>query len=449
MLNFEGEMFNKPLNMIRILFLVIAVFLLRATLPAQQVDAPVSLKLLVEQSFQKYPRVGEMSDLVKMSEVKVDFGKAGYLPVAGGDLSYRHMYPTPVIPFPTGQGQTQDVRIQPADNYNASVSIVQPLVDLRTPVNVNKAKSDLEISKDNLENFKIQLAYQVAQVYYSIIFLNKSIVVQQEQIQLLQSTLKQIGVKVKNGDALTYDLVSTQVKYTNAENFYTDLTTQLNKQYNMLGMLTGKSGTAYLNDTVVNQSTFRIATDSILDLAFRNNPEIRTAGDKIKSAGWDIVSANRNSLPTLNFLAGLGYKNGFMPEIDAVTFNYFVGAGISVPILSASRPGLQKKMAIINLNSSKLALESQKVLLNKDLLNALDDIGKNRQKLASADTLIQQAQLALDLATDRYKYGVITNLDLLTSLTNFKDAQLSNLQFEYNLLLSRMELCRLAGVRWW
>ena len=123
--------------------------------------------------------------------------------------------------------------------------------------------------------------------------------------------------------------------------------------------------------------------------------------------------------------------------------------GITIPILPASRPDFQRKMAVINQHASQLALETQKASLNKDLLNALDDIQRNQKKLASADTLIQQAQLALDLATDRYKYGVITNLDLLTSLTNFKDAQLSNLQFEYNLLLSRMELCRLAGVRWW
>ncbi len=418
-------------------------------LPAQEITVPISLKQLIDQSFQKYPRVAEMSEMVRMSEVKVSLGKAGYLPIAGGDLSYRHQYPTPVIPFPTGQGEVQEVRIQPAENYNASVSLAQPLVDMRTPVNVSKAKSDLETSKDNFESFKIQLSYQVAQVYYSIIFLNKSLVVQQEQISLLQSTLNQIGVKVKNGDALTYDLVSTQVKYTNAENFYTDLMTQLNKQYNMLGMLTGNQGNGYLNDTVVDQSTFQIATDSIFSTAFQNNPELRVADDKIKSAGWDIVAANRNRLPTMNFLAGVGFKNGFMPSIDAFTFNYFVGAGISVPILSASRPGLQKKMATINLNATKLAMETQKVSLNKDLLNALDDIQKNRKKLASADTLIKQAQLAQDLATDRYKYGVITNLDLLTSLTNYKDAQLSRLQFAYNLLLSRMELCRLAGVRWW
>ena len=42
---------------------------------------------------------------------------------------------------------------------------------------------------------------------------------------------------------------------------------------------------------------------------------------------------------------------------------------------------------------------------------------------------------------------MITNLDLLTSLTNYQDALLSRLQYDYNLLLSRMELCRLAGIK--
>ena len=429
-------------------FYLITFCLFVHSLQAQEIPVPATLKHFVGQSFQKYPRVGEMTNMVHMNEVRVSLGKAGYLPIAGVNLSYTRLYPTPAIDIPMGS-TVQSFRIAPADNYNASVSIAQPILDLRTPAAVNKAKSDLETSKDNLDGFKIQLAYQVAQIYYSIIFLNKSLTVQKEQIGLLQSTMQQINVKVNYGDALQYDLVSTQVKYTNAENFYTDLQTQLGKQYNLLGMLTGISGSGYLNDTVVNQSTFRVATDSILAIAIQNNPEIRIAGDKIKSAGWDIVSANRLRMPLINFQAGLGYKNGFMPDIDPMTFNYAVGVGLTVPIISAARPALQKKLATINLNASKLALESQKVSLNKDILNSFEDIRKNIRKLESADTLISSAQIAMDLATDRYKYGVITNLDLLTSITNYKDAQLSRLQFEYNLLLSRMELCRLAGIKWW
>ena len=430
-------------------YFTIVLFLCQGLLFSQGVVVPESLKQFVGQSFLKYPKVAEMGEVVKMGEVRVNLGKAGYWPVAGGDLSYRHQYPNPSVQFPIGNGQFQTVNFQPSENYNASVNVAQPLMDLRVSPTVNKAKSDLLTSQDNLESYKIQLAYQVAQVYYAIIFLNKSLTVQQEQINLLKSTLDQIGAKVKNGDALSYDLVSTQVKFTNAENFYTDLATQVSKQYNLLAMLTGNSGAGFVRDTLVQATAFLSPVDSVFALAYRNNPELRVAGDRIKTAEWDIVSAQRLRLPTISLLAGLGFKNGFMPEIDVAKFNYAVGVGIAVPILSASRPGLQKEMATLNVHASKYALESQKLNLQKDLQNSLEDIRKNEKKLASADTLIMQAQLAHQLASDRYKYGVITNLDLLTSLTNYKDAQLSQLQFQYNLLLSRIELCRLAGVKFW
>ncbi len=431
------------------LFLIISFVLTVSLISAQEIKVPESLKKLVDQAFLAYPKVGEMNDQVSLNEVKVDLGKAAYLPTAMGDLSYRLQYPTPYIPFSTGDGQTKNVNIQPANNYNASFSLAQPLIDFKINPQVNKAISDLDISKDNLDGFKINLAYQVAQIYYAILFLNKSLTVQQEQINLLQSTLQQINVKVKNGDALKYDLVSTEVKLTNAGNFYTELKAQLSNQYNMLGMLTGISGKDYLNDTSFNTLVFNLVTDSVSAMARENNPELRIAGDKIKMAGWDILSADRSRLPVLNLLGGLGYRNGYMPSIDQISFNYFAGLGLTIPILPSSRPGYQRKMAVINQHASQQAFETQKAILNKDLLNAMDDIGKNQKKLASADTLITQAQLAQDLATERYKYGVITNLELLTAVSNFKDAQLSQLQFEYNLLLSRMTLCRLAGIRWW
>jgi outer membrane protein TolC len=433
----------------KLLFLIIAIGLSVNLVSAQELKVPEGLKSLVGLSFRQYPRVAEMNDVVSLNEVKVGLGKTAYYPTAIGDISYRRQYPTPYIPFSTGDGQTNNVHILPANNYNASVTLAQPLIDLRVSSLLSKAKSDLETSKDNLDGFKVTLAYQVAQIYYSIIFLNKSLYVQQEQLKLLQSTLKQISVKVKNGDALSYDLVSTEVKYTNAGNFYTDLKAQLDKQYNVLGMLTGISGNDYLNDTSFNSSVFDMATDSVVAMAYRNNPDIRLAGDKITSAAWDIVSAERSRLPVINFQAGLGYKNGYMPNIDELNFNYFAGLGITIPILSASRPLYQRKIAVINHHASQLALETQKSTLNKDLLNVLDDIGRNQKKLGSADTLIKQAQLAQHLADERYKFGVITNLELLTAVSNYKDAQLSQLQFGYNLLLSRMELCRLTGIRWW
>jgi outer membrane protein len=416
---------------------------------AQQMALPANLSKLVEQSFLKFPRVDEMNDQVKMNEVKVELGKAAYWPIANGDISYRRMYPTDPISISTGPDQTREIHIMPANNYNAGISLIQPLFDFKTPANISKSKSELTTSIDNLEGFKLQLAYQVAQLYYGIIFLDKSILVQHEQLDLIKTNIGQIEAKIKNGDALEYDRISMQVRYTNMENQFTDLQNQRNKQYNLLNMLSGNSGTEYVSDTIINDNWVNLATDSIFSIANRNNFDLKTANDKIESAKWGIITNDRLQWPTLNFLAGSGFKNGLLPDINQTRFNYYVGAGVTIPIFSGSRPEIQKKMAMINLDASNHAMESQRITLNKDILNVLDDLKKDQTKLSGSDALIAQATMALQLAKDRYKNGVITTLELLTAQTNYQDALLSRLQYEYNLLLTKLEMNRLAGKRWW
>jgi outer membrane protein TolC len=286
-----------------------------------------------------------MNDQVKLSEMRVTLGKTGYWPIASGDISYRRTYPTDPISIPAGQGKTGEIRILPPDNYNTGFTLVQPLIDLKTPANINKSKSELTTSIDNLEGFKLQLAYQVAQLYYGIIFLDKSIGVQHQQLNLVQSNINQIKVRIKNGDALVYDLVSMQVRSTNIENYNTEL---LN--------LTGNSGNAYVSDTIISDNWFNLATDSVFAVAVVNNFDMKSAHDKIESAKWGVISNERLGWPTFNLIGGSGYRNGFLPDINQIRFNYYVGAALTIPIFSASRPAIQKKLALINLDVSNHAL---------------------------------------------------------------------------------------------
>jgi outer membrane protein TolC len=428
--------------------IVLSIFVFACFAYSQEITVPVSLKKLTDASLMNYPKIKEIGGLVNLSGAKVDLARAGYLPLAKIDIGYFTLNPISKIDIPAGPTIKEFLTI-PNDNYSVMLNVSQPLLDFKTPALVDKALSDLTVSNDNLESFKSQLAYQVAQIYFGIIYLNKSINVQQLQLNLIQANLNLIETKMKNGDALKYDLVSTQVRFTNVENLYTELQNQLNKQYNILNMLTGNSGTGYIPDTTISFSSFDITSDSVFTDAVKKNYDIITARDKIASSEWDITTAERSMLPVLSLQGSLGYKNGVLPDLNSILFNYYAGIGLTIPILSPSRPSIQKEMAVVTFENSKSALETQQLTLSKDILNTLDDIKKNLKKLSSIDTLLEQAQMALDLAVDRYKGGVITNLDLLTAQTNFQDAQLNKLQVEYNLALSKIELNRLTGRRWW
>lgn len=159
--------------------------------------------------------------------------------------------------------------------------------------------------------------------------------------------------------------------------------------------------------------------------------------------------AKRGWLPQLVANASAGYKNGFVPDINKLLFNYNVGVGLNIPIFSSARPNYQTKIAKINLQASTYALEAQKLSLNKDIAQAKNDVDATSRKLKNYELQIDQANEAVSLANTRYKGGVITNLELLTSQTNLQDAQLSKIQLQYNLLLSNLDLNRIGGTKFW
>jgi outer membrane protein len=412
---------------------------------AQTTPAPSQLTELINKAMDNYPKLKEASEYVNLNEARKDLAYGAYMPVISGDASYRYGKPTPSIKFPVGGGVFQEVNFLPANNFDVGLKVQQPIWDFgRTGAGVQKAKSDIATSKDNLESAKNTLAYQVAQVYFGIVFLNKSVDVQNEQIKLLEANEKLIRDKIKNGDALKFDLLSTQVKKNSAQNRLIDLQTQLRKQYDMLNMVTANTGYDYIASKDADGNLFN--ADAV---SADNNLDIKVLNDKLATSNWDVKIAKRGWLPQLVANASAGYKNGFVPDINKLMFNYNVGVGLNIPIFSSARPNYQTKIAKINLQASTYAIEAQKLSLNKDIAQSKNDVEATKNKLKNYQLQIEQANEAVSLANSRYKGGVITNLELLTAQTSLQDAQLGKIQLEYNLLLSKLDLNRIGGTKFW
>ncbi len=409
------------------------------------IPAPAQLTELVNKAIANYPKLKEANEYVALSEAKKDLAYGAYMPIISADASYRYGKPTPSISFPVSATETKVVQFIPANNFDAGLKLVQPIWDFgRTGAVIKKSKSEITTSKDNLESATSTLAYQVAQVYFGIVFLNKSVEVQNEQIKLLEANEKLISDKIKNGDALKFDLLSTQVKKNSSLNRLIDLQTQLKKQYDMLNMVTANTGYDYITANDADGSLF--SADAV---NADNNLDIKVLNDRLETANWDVKIAKRGWLPSLAANASAGYKNGYVPDINKLLFNYNVGVGLNIPIFSSARPNYQTKIAKISLQANTYALQAQKLNLNKDIAQAKNDVNATQSKLLNYQLQVEQANEALSLANTRYRGGVITNLELLTAQTNLQDAQLGKIQLEYNLLLSKLDLNRIGGTKFW
>jgi len=146
---------------------------------------------------------------------------------------------------------------------------------------------------------------------------------------------------------------------------------------------------------------------------------------------------------------GMGFKNGYLPEIYHFQFNGIAGISLNIPLYSGGRSKQQIKLQEHLLQQQQLALNSLNAGYKKDIDQALTDIATNKERIANTQGQIEQAAYAQQLAAIRFKNGVGTNLELTNASTNVQRASLSKLQYQYQLCLAKLELARLMGYQYW
>lgn len=419
----------------------IAIFVLQIH---AQVQVNNDLKKLITNSFGYFPKLKEAENNIITAEDKIALTQTASNPTVGAQAGYLYMAPVSKVNFP---GFTDPIKFVPNHNYTASVNANYVLADFgRIKASVERAKTDLQFAKDNIELIRSQLAYQVATIYYNMVYLQKAISIQDSVLNFLNENKKVVQSKLKDGEALKIDLLNIQANIDNEENRKVDLKNSLQKQINLLNYTTGTSAAAGNNfDFSLATVNYQIAYDSSLN----NNLDFKIAKDKINQANGDIAIAKLGDKPSITMNGGLGFKNGYIPDIYNVQFNGLAGISLNIPLYSGGKTKQQIKLQEHLVQQQQLALESLNANYKKDIAQAMTDIQTNIERIGNTQAQIDQAKYAQDLAAIRFKNGVGTNLELTNASTNVQRAALSKLQYQYQLCISKVELAKLMGYQYW
>ena len=250
------------------------------------------------------------------------------------NASYNFVEPKIVLPLEVN-GKTQEFQFAPVHNLNANVEASYTLFDFgRLKANIQRSKDDIQYAQHNTDNAKTQLANQVANIYYNILYFKKAIVIEDSVIAYLNDNKRVVESKLKNGDAIKLDLLSIQSQLDAEENKKVDLLNYLKKQQNLLQYTTGSSNTADAGFDF--DLPLKEITEALSD-AKNNNPEFLLAGDRLKQSQSDIAIARLGKRPSVNISAGTGFKNGYVPYVNDMKFNYAAGISFRLPIYDGNR----------------------------------------------------------------------------------------------------------------
>ena len=405
-----------------------------------QVNANAELKSLINQSFTNFSKVKEVENTVKTAEEKLKLNSLNKTPDVNFNIGYNFIMPK--ISFNING---REIQFAPTNNIGTAVSSNYTLVDFgRLKTLIEKSKSELLVSKDNVEIIKSNLANQIAAIYYNIVYFQKAIAIQDSIISYFKENKQWVENRLKSGDMIKIDVLNLEANIDAEQNKKIDLVNSLNKQFNLLEYTTGSK--------TANGKSFDFDIDDskiALSIAEQNNPEFKMVNDKIIVSKKEIDLIKLNNKPKINLSAATGLKNGYVPDVNEIKFNYLAGLSFVVPLYGFGKNKQQIKLQETLVSQNELA---QKVIADnykKDIAQTLLDINSNKERLQNTKSQIAATKMAEQITASRYQNGVATYLDVIAAASNVQKASLSQLQYEYQLCIAKIEMSRLLGFYFW
>jgi outer membrane protein len=436
---FQGTEFNMRTLLVGFLTLL--------TVSTAMSQDTLTVNQAVQRVLEHHPSIAQGNESIRAAEARVLQSASSSYPDVTTEASYTFLGPIAKLAFP-GFGE---FRLYPADNYDAHIAGRYTVYDFgKVDATVNVTKSRVQTGRDAVELTKSNLAYQTIRVFYSILFLEKSIQVQDEQIEALNQHMLSTKRRVDAGTATSFEVLTTQVRVAAAQSQKIDLENGLQKQRVMLGQLLGLApGVQVQLRGDFEQRTPAADGESLFQMAAHRRMEIKLAKDAEQSAELQRDLVTLGDKPSLKANLVYGFRNGLMPNLDVLRGNWVAVVKAEVPIFDGWHTNHQKEEAEATMLAEQARRREVEQQVSSDVEQASADVQAAVSKITISELQVRQAREAVLIAQSRYETGTVTNLDLLDAQAAESTARLGNLQALYKYVMSKYELQRAVGVKPW
>jgi outer membrane protein TolC len=424
----------------KLLYTIIFAFIL--THSFGQVKSNAEIKNIITASFSYFSKVKEIENLVLTAKEKVAITELSNKPTIDFFASYNYLRPKIEVPI-----EGRNFQFAPINNLASGFTSSYPLFDFgRQKNNIAKSKSELQWSEHQAKFSRIKLAHQIAQLYYNIMYLKHAIKVEDSIIHFLNYN-KSIAVnKFKNGDNIQLDTINIQSNIDAEENIKIDINNKLQKQ---LILLEFTSGIKEVKESEFNFMVEENEMKNAFELAQRNNPEFQMSENKIQQQKIALQGIKLENKPMVSLHAATGVKNGYVPAVNELKFNYNAGISFIVPVYNFGKTKQNIKLQESIIKQQELEHVSLNETFNKDIKQVLIDISSNQELIKNSESQIKSTAAAMKIVSSKYQNGTASYLDLIAVSNSQQRAELSKLQYQYQLSIAEVELAKLMGLEYW
>ena len=424
--------------------LAVGMLVLAGHAAAQSTKPAVTLADAIERAERVQPRMIQAQGTVKNADARVRSARGAYLPNLNVTSSAANFY---------SQGQRIDQstgQIVASNSSNTSVNggvttSIELFDGFRRSAETRAASANRESALESLEDNRFQQQLTTTNQFFDVLAAIQLVRVRESSVRRADEQLKVSIARLRAGAAIRSDSLRSLVTLGNARVQLINAQTQLTTAEANLGRLVGSEGpVTAIDDSAFYRLAAPLDTVAIRVEALSQSPQVRTTEAATRSARASIGVARSGYWPTLT-LGGNASINGsqqndykFLQQRQAtLTVNWGVFNRFTREQNIASQ-------RVLTEGAEATAGEARRQVLTS-LTARLAELDAAQVRTGITQTSLAAATEDLRVQQERYRLGVATIVDVLTSQESLTQAEVDALTARFDYIRARAQIQALIG----
>jgi len=317
---------------------------------------------------------------------------------------------------------------------------------------VRAATADVVAAEENRRNVLVILLGDVGRVYAQLRGFQRRLEIANKNIKTQQDTLDLTTARAKAGLATELDVSRAAAQLESTRAVVPNLLSGIDVSIHRLSVLLGEEPGALRSELERTSPIPAAGPDVGVGLPsdlLKRRPDIRRTEAQLVAATARIGEAKADLFPRFVLTGTAGRQATQLHDLTLGAGNFFsAGPGISLPLFTGGR--IRSNIAVQTSRQRAALISYQSAILNalEEVQNALVNYSQEQERRDRLNQAVEQSQLAVDLATEQFRAGLVDFLSVLEAQRELYANEDQLVQSQTSVTTNLIALYRALGGGW-
>ena len=386
-------------------------------LPWRSVFTDPDLQAIISKTLSNNPDLLNAALNVEIAEAQLKASKLAFLP----SLTFS----------PSGTITHFGTHTESTKAYSLPIS-ASWTVDLFGTLRSQKKAAQVALlqSKDYQLAVKTKLICNVANLYYTLLMLDKQVEIVDNVSSLMKDTWDMMKLQMEYGNARSTSVQSAEAAYYSALTQSTDLKRQIRETENSLSLLMGEPAQGIKRGTLEAQSLPSDFANGIAVGALANRPDVHANEMALANCFYNVETARSRFYPSLTISpTGAFTNNGGL--VNPGKWLFQAVASLTQPIFMKGQLIAGLRVAEAQYKQAYNTWQNSVLSAGSEVSNALVLYNSSKEKLDMEEKQIEVLKANVEQTKQLYTQSSSTYLEVITAQQNLLNAEISSVQDAY------------------